>query len=157
MTGKTCFGLFAILAASGCAEPPPAEPELQSGTITTKAFEPFHTGDYMFVNSVQIGLWMMPSVRFRGLEGHPEISCIALDLDKDIILAETTVQSGAIKHRNWMQLTRFSMEIKLPDDEINDYIEIKQYAGDRLLFECVSTDESGLVLSVSHEMILGGF
>lgn len=117
-------------------------------------FDAYEPGDPMVIHSgLQTGLWLMPTLRYQGLGGAPDIHCIALDLDKDVILAEGIGHGRSFLFENWFNL-QYNMEVTLPDLPTPQVTDLDGYDNDRVLFECNSVDEYGANLDISLEMIL---
>lgn len=143
------------LACGACAEAASTPtPALEAGVVHDREFEAFRAGDTMSVlTAVQAGLWLMPTLRHQGFVGTPEISCIVFDLDKDIFLADREAHSEARRIDDWIRVN-YNMQVDLPNDFMDDMIELQDYAGDRVLFECGAVDDVGSVRVTSHEMVL---
>lgn len=132
----------------------PVEPALQAGVAHSTEFEPFRTGDKMDVlTAVQAGLWLMPTLRHQGLVGDPELSCTVFDLDNDFFLADQAAHVNSKEFEGWTNVL-YNMQVRLPDEAMDDMTELPDYDGDRVLFDCTATDEAGSVLRISHEMVL---
>ena len=96
----------------------------------------------------------MPTLRYQGFQGEPRLRCTAFDMDKDMFLAERAAHVESHELQDWTQVV-YNMEIKLPDQDIDDLTELDGYDGDRVLFQCRADDDDGNSYVISHEMILG--
>lgn len=132
------------------------EPLLQAGLVDADSeFTAFQPGDLMNVlTAVQSGLWLMPTLRYQGFEGEPQLRCTAFDLDKDLFLAEHAAHVNTREFIPWTHVL-YNMQITLPDEEMDDLTELATFDGDRVLFQCRADDDAGNSFVISHEMILG--
>jgi hypothetical protein len=128
-------------------------PVFEAGVVDSQGFSAFREGDAMNVlTAVQTGLWLMPTLRYQGFVGEPDIRCSAIDLDKGEFLSDGAGHEERHTASGWVHVA-YNMPVTL-EEMTESPSSLSDYEGDRVLFQCRADDEAGNSLAVSYDMVL---